>query len=239
MERSLESDARTRAMLRQGSGIGREPSAVGRRQACQTARELCHDLRGPAATIMAVAAAAAVEGEVSQVMEARLAQVVAQARRISELCRDVLDEPHRRSVIAVHDLARDIADATSVRVDTSLRLRAKPSFVHGNSVALGRALSNVVENAVRAAGPDGRVDIDVAEEGPVVRLTVSDSGPGFGAGEAGVGGLGLKIVARVIADHGGELEIAQSGELGGASVIILLPTHSGLRLAGRSSAGRR
>lgn len=96
------------------------------------------------------------------------------------------------------------------------------------------ALRNLVENAIRHTPEDSTIRITA---GPGPRLTVDDAGPGIAPSdrarlhqrfwhspkrnEAGAG-LGLFIVGKVVASHGGTVSISQS-PLGGARVEILLP----------------
>lgn len=70
------------------------------------------------------------------------------------------------------------------------------------------ALRNVVSHA-RA----GTAEVSVAREGGEVRLTVRDDGMGFRPGdreEAEDGHLGLGLVADLLAEHGGRLEISSA-----------------------------
>lgn len=197
----------------------------------ETVRELCHDLRGPAATIMAIAAAATVEGEMSPALTTRLAQIVDEARRISAMCRDVLEAPAHSAVVSIDELATNVVTPVRIAADVAVELRITPASVLGNPHALGRALWNLVDNAARAAGAGGRLLVEVSEARSMVRVAVSDSGPGFGAAKRGVGGLGLRIAGRVAAEHGGELIVTRHGELGGASVVLVLPSAHGFAMA--------
>lgn len=89
-------------------------------------------------------------------------------------------------------------------------------------VALQRALRNVLENAFRAAGPGGHVRVRVAAEIGAAVVQVDDDGPGFGAGPAGLGSLGLSIVRDALDSCGGWLEVSTS-DLGGGRVRLHLP----------------
>ena len=99
---------------------------------------------------------------------------------------------------------------------------------------LRQVLHNVLTNAQDALidVADARITITTAQEGPRVRLTVRDNGPGFPpqilsrAFEPYVTtkskgtGLGLAIVKKIVDDHGGEIRLANNH---GGEVSIWLP----------------
>lgn len=82
-------------------------------------------------------------------------------------------------------------------------------------------MSNLIENAMRAAGPTGqvRVEVDRDPDGGV-RVVVEDDGPGFGRVQVG-NRLGLTVVAQVVISTGGTIEIGAS-DLGGVRVTMHL-----------------
>lgn len=110
----------------------------------------------------------------------------------------------------------------------------RPVPVRGVPDFLFRALRNLVENAL-AHTPEGTA-VSIAVEGGG-RLTVRDHGPGIprelretvfhrfwrgGRGRAHGAGLGLAIVARTVAAHGGHIAIEDAPD-GGAMIVIILP----------------
>jgi two-component system osmolarity sensor histidine kinase EnvZ len=100
--------------------------------------------------------------------------------------------------------------------------------------AVRRAVSNLVDNALRYAGEP--IEIEAKKVPESVAIEVRDRGPGIPAGEverlkrpftrlddarsgAGGAGLGLAIVERVARGHGGALELQP--RLGGGLVARL------------------
>lgn len=112
---------------------------------------------------------------------------------------------------------------------------------------LMQVFTNLVENAVKYGGDDGRVTISITDvdrdftlRKPAVRITVTDEGPGIDpvhiprlterfyridshrSREMGGTGLGLAIVKHIVARHRGRMKI--ESEIGkGSSFTIILP----------------
>ncbi len=97
-------------------------------------------------------------------------------------------------------------------------------------VLLSRVVANLVDNAARAAGPTGRVDILVAGDRDVV-IDVVDDGPGYPDGPSGTSNLGLDVVGRLLATCGGRLEIDQVAP-SGTRMRVVLPGRVGRHRAG-------
>ena len=93
----------------------------------------------------------------------------------------------------------------------------------GNEHLIERAISNLVENAIRYNRSGGEVLIELAEVGTRIRVSVSDSGLGIAerdlphifeqfyraeeasVKETGGSGLGLAIVQRILESHGSKV----------------------------------
>jgi two-component system nitrogen regulation sensor histidine kinase NtrY len=100
---------------------------------------------------------------------------------------------------------------------------------------LRRVIINVVDNAVEAMECRGRIVVETAHDPghSLVRLIVSDDGPGIPPGEREKlflpyystkrrgSGLGLAIVRRIIAEHGGSIEVGDNSPRGTRFVIEL------------------
>lgn len=112
----------------------------------------------------------------------------------------------------------------AIRLSTLTRVQLTTSEVwaHADRLAYWRALRNIVGNAVRAAGPEGCVQVQVFAENGWVVTQVDDDGPGFGQIPPGLSSLGLGIVQDMVAAWGGQLQIRR-GVLGGCCARVQLP----------------
>jgi signal transduction histidine kinase len=204
-----------------------------------------HELRSPIAAIRQHAEVALAHPELG----AGLAGVAhAESLRMQSLVDDLLllaqaDEHRsemRRRPVDVDDLvlaeAHRLREAGTADVDTRGVSAAR---VDGDPSALRRMLRNLVDNAVRHARL--RVGLSLYERDGWAVLHVDDDGPGVPVADrsrvferfvrlddarvsldGGTGGLGLAIVAEVVAVHGGNVEMGDAPS-GGARVTVRLP----------------
>ncbi len=197
-------------------------------------RELCHDLTVPAASIKLLAQVAAAESDPGPAMQARLRQIADEAGKIAQICGYVLDRPHGASTADLHTLAAETAGSFRWRYPGVIDVTAEPVTVAVHPVAVVRILSNLLENACRAAGAGGRVLLTAEYDGDQARLVITDSGPGFARGERGKASLGLNIVAAMVRRAGGSLRMG-TGDLGGVAVTVTFP--GAPRTAARDAGG--
>jgi len=139
-----------------------------------------------------------------------------------------------REAVALHG-----AEARSRGVSVELEVVAE-STLRGDPEDLDRMVANLVSNAVKYSEPGGRVLVRVAPGPTWVVLTVSDVGIGIDAADRDRvfeeffrsrdravrrrpgAGLGLAIVHRVVALHGGVVRVDSApGE--GATFTVELP----------------
>jgi signal transduction histidine kinase len=128
--------------------------------------------------------------------------------------------------VELRSLAGQVTQLARIAHETSVILESGPEVtVEASPALLWRVLTNVVDNAARAAGSAGRVEITVgmlANAPPQALLQVQDNGPGFGHGPPGAASLGLGVVTRLLESCGGSMEVeAPAG--GGVLVRIVIP----------------
>lgn len=124
---------------------------------------------------------------------------------------------------------------------------AETPTIVGDPVALHACVQNVLANALKYGGPAPRVEIALTTEtrrgAPELRLSVTDHGPGIPPGDLTHifkpffrgrnaiaqriqgNGLGLHLVRRFVAAHGGRVDV-QSAVGRGSTFLIHLPLRS-------------
>ncbi|MFN2390135.1 MAG: ATP-binding protein [Actinomycetota bacterium] len=191
--------------------------------------EVGHELRTPLAIAQA-------ELELLQIsihdegLRAEVSGVLEEIERATGVIEDMLllaraDEGVRVDFpepVALGALAREVAErfaALAAQRDVSLEAVGEAS-VEGDRHALQRALTNLVDNALRHSPAGGKVAIALEQQDGGVVLSVSDTGPGVppdilgrifdrylrSGTRHGSAGLGLSIVAAVAAAHGGTVQ---------------------------------
>jgi two-component system sensor histidine kinase AtoS len=147
----------------------------------------------------------------------------------------------KQLLCAVRDLFQSLGEARGITLKVS---HADDLVIEADSDKLKQCLVNLVKNSLDAVGNGGTVQlscflseqgtaqIDVADTGPGIEVEVQKKlfSPFFTTKEHGTG-LGLSMVQKIIAAHGGHIEIksdpaqARMGhEPQGTRVIIRIPT---------------
>jgi two-component system sensor histidine kinase MprB len=190
-------------------------------------REACHDLRQPIAGVLALAEAALSETGLPDNMRECLNKIIGLTEWQSEVIEhwlwapdDWSSRPEETDVLAV-TMEAVAAQQVAWAGDLTVLWPPRPVLVVLPRVTLRRMTANLLANATRAAGPSGKVTVEVSSRDTQVLLVVEDDGPGFGPLRGGCG-RGLSAVAREAIEHQGRLECGR-GSLGGARVSLCLP----------------
>ncbi len=190
-------------------------------------RQLRHDIRHELATIMLLASLLESAPDVGPDSQQRARQILGETRWLDQL-QQAYDETFSGraevSVLAPELIRLDLFAAEvvgAIRLSTSTRigLTADETWAHADRLAFWRALRNMVGNAVRAAGPEGHVEVRIESVAGWAVAQVDDDGPGFGAGASGTESLGLDIVRQFTAAGDRYLEIRRNC-LGGCCALL-------------------
>ena len=177
-----------------------------------------HDLRQPLAAVSMLVYALAHADDLQPPARRQLAEVRRQVDWALDLLRD-----EEEGLVQIVDIGETIADHCTAGAGACVVsfVQATPARVAVNPVELTRVVRNLLDNAIRASGAGGCVEVMVDRDEADAVLEVSDSGPGFGR-LAPVHCHGLVGVRRFVERYGGRLLFGTSS-LGGAAVTLRLP----------------
>jgi two-component system phosphate regulon sensor histidine kinase PhoR len=209
-----------------------------------------HELKTPLSTIRAVGETL-VRGRIKtdQDLNRYAHLLVREERRLTRLVNNLLAysrvtdvtevytfealEPAALIAEAAQGFRRQLADG-AVRLDVDVA--PDVPAVRADRTAVVLALDNLIDNAIRYSGAGTTVSVRASAEASCVRFDVIDQGTGIpaddlpqirrrfvrGSTARGAGnGLGLAIVNRIAADHGGALEIASEVDRGTTATLII------------------
>jgi two-component system, OmpR family, sensor histidine kinase MprB len=198
-----------------------------------------HELRTPIATLRANLQLLRDEDRLSQAdRDALREDMISELDELTGLVGDVVELARGRQPSG--DLGEIRVDLVAAELIERARRRApglvfraelEPTLVRGEGDRIGRAITNLLDNARKWSPPDGVVDVELRGG----TLTVRDHGPGFheedlpyvfdrfhrakdARGKPG-SGLGLAIVRQAVEAHGGFAEAANA-EGGGAVLRV-------------------
>jgi two-component system OmpR family sensor kinase len=195
-----------------------------------------HELRTPLAALRAEVDLALRRRRSAAELTAALRNVSEETDRLARLAEDLLVLARAEDGrLPLHregtDLRQLIESATALfaaraaELDIELEVAASAAHVEVDPLRLRQLVTNLLDNALRHTPPGGSVRIDAAVRDGSIRMTVTDSGPGFTANrlsEDEAPGLGLRIVRAIAAGHGGRVETGTAPQ-GGAQVEVILP----------------
>jgi len=183
-------------------------------------RQVCHDARQELAVINALVERVISAQQLSAEHEADLSAVRQLVSALATTMRDVANAEAVAEPIDISALLRKVA-AEIAAVDGAEITVAVNDGLHLSCVAsqARRVVLNLVENARRAAGPNGWVELRAASVAGQLVIEIEDSGPGFGSAPPGLASIGLSVVHDWLAVAGGRLHI-DDGAVGGALVQL-------------------
>lgn len=197
------------------------------------AADLSHELKNPVAAIRA-SAEVLEDSALDEPEEARrfVGRIRESTERIERLLNDLLSlariEARGTEQLELVDLAQIAQAAVDGASDEGERLRLShdgDARVRGDAAWLARAVSNLIDNALIHAPPEGEIRVDVRrDDDDDVSVTVDSPGSVLKhvrqnlfrrfvttRADKGGSGLGLAIVRAVAESHGGHAELVAAG----------------------------
>ena len=217
---------------------------------------ISHDLRTPLSSLHGYLETLLLKDAVLGESDRRryLGIALDQSRRVGALAQSLFElarleyghvqlEPETFSMM---DLVQDVFQKFELRAEAQ-RITLTATFArnlppaHADLGMIERVLSNLLDNALRHTPEGGRVEVGIVPSADALNVTVSDTGPGIPAelraglfrrpyplgGARRSGGLGLRIVHRILELHGRHivlLDTAGPGASFGFTVPVVART---------------
>ncbi len=173
---------------------------------------------------------------------ARLVEVVESSLGVSRLAEPNTGVDNRERIEVADFLSEIREEARNLWATPPLTLppaRTALTFVLADRSQLKTAIFNLIDNADKYGPAGGRIDLSMESDGNLIGISVADQGPGisveeqtdirlkFKRGSAGVGraggGIGLYLVERIVAEHGGRVDMRLNSPQGTIVTIYLPP----------------
>ena len=205
-----------------------------------------HELNNPLVGVIGLGEAIQDEQNLTKIQEyanhivehgRRMATIIKDftGKATSQLNEEVVDINMNEQLDQVLSAISEICQTSPMSIHTNYE--TLPTL-KGNPHELAQALSNIIVNAIQAAGEEGKVEIETDTQDQQIKIDIRDNGPGippthlskifdpfFTTKKQGEGaGLGLAIARRIIQKHGGQLEISSELEQG-TTCHITFPLH--------------
>ena len=211
----------------------------------EVAQRIAHEIKNPLTPIQLAAErihrhAAGLDAATAEVVSSGCEAIVAQVSGLKQLVDSFREyarmptvEPRPASVSRILKEVRSLYAGVREGLDIDLHLPAQELVGNIDPVLLNQALVNLLDNSVEALADAGRITVSAHTEVSDIIITVADDGPGLPTEDAEMllqpffstkgrgSGIGLALVHRIVAEHGGSLRIANRAA-GGTEVTIIL-----------------
>jgi signal transduction histidine kinase/CheY-like chemotaxis protein len=215
---------------------------------------LAHELRNPLAPISNAASILKLAYNDREAFEQVTETIERQTAHLVRLIDDLLDlsrisrgklslrREHVELAPIIHqavETCRPIANGANH--DMTVTLPPQPIYLNADPVRLSQVVNNLLNNACKFAGRDGRINLNANRLGNELIIAVKDNGIGIPPEKLGLifemfsqvdqslershGGLGigLTLAKRLVELHGGSIEARSDGLGAGSEFVVRLP----------------
>ena len=213
---------------------------------------ISHELKTPIGALSLLSEAVLSAKDEPASVEKFAGRMQIEAKRLTDLVQEIINlsrlqdsdplevatENHVADLISeAVDLCKTTSEAKGISISNT---PGPEAVVLGDSEQLIMAIHNLIENAINYSPNNTKVSISSEIQGDIVEITVTDQGIGIPEGEleriferfyrvdparsreTGGTGLGLSIVKHVASNHGGDVRVWSSQNVG-SSFALRLP----------------
>jgi len=215
----------------------------------EMAARVSHEIRNPLATIGGFARSVLKKPDDIEGVKRKTGVIVSEVARLEELLTDLLDmarprplqmRPESLNEIADHALLLAEADLRAARATAERDYDPHLPLVPADRSRLLQALLNTIRNGAQAMPDGGIIRVSTrflpshGHTPDMAQISVADAGVGisdralkqvfdpFFSTKVSGSGLGLAVTKRIIADHGGQIDV-ESQEGRGTTFLFSLP----------------
>ena len=212
--------------------------------------DVAHELKTPLSTIRSTLEVAISRKRTTTEYEQSIKEAIKETHDISSTLKNVLDlawseTPQEQKGLKPFDLSLLMEELleTAQKMGSEKKLFMtglidKKITILGSPEKLGRAVLNIIDNAIKYTPVSGKIEIKLTKQKHNVFLNIKDSGIGISSndlphifdrfyrgsstGKTFGSGLGLAIAKAIISSHKGEIKVeSRIGK--GTSFIVVLP----------------
>jgi signal transduction histidine kinase/integral membrane sensor domain MASE1/CheY-like chemotaxis protein len=238
-----------RSFLREQTA--REQAETANRSKDEFLAMLSHELRNPLGAVTSAVSVLNLMDLAPDARVAQLHEIITrQVRHLTRLVDDLLDVARlasgrlelQRADVDLGKLVEQCVASLAARTrGHRLEVAVGRAVVHGDAARLEQIVTNLLDNAVKYTPPGGSVRVLLTEENRRAVLRVRDSGIGIAPDllprifdlftqdarsldrARGGLGLGLAVVSRLVAMHGGRVWAESDGSGQGSEFVVELP----------------
>lgn len=214
--------------------------------------DISHDLKTPLTNIQGYSETIMSNSNIDNETKQSLSIIVSNSRKANNLLTDLVDLSHLSYssdiVLENEDLCEFIRELVidyipefeANNIGYCIDIPDDKIYVKMNKGKLNRAISNLINNAIKYVKDNPNISFDITTSNDMVYLTIKDNGPGIPEelaidifepfvrvdssrnSDLGGTGLGLSITKAIIELHGGSIYI-DTEYTNGASFVLVMP----------------